>query len=75
MQTYILTIGLDEYTVEADWAQAGSPILLDGNSTPFQVADFQHCPFQTAEGIVNWLGEEGDYEFEEKECFDSVYDD
>lgn len=34
--------GGEEIIVEADFAQASSPILVDGQSTPYQVADARH---------------------------------
>lgn len=57
---YILTIGdAEEYLVEADFSQASSPILLDGQGTPFQVADSQHSVPIAATLLYGWLQSEG----------------
>jgi len=51
MKTMIKLINNQEvYEVEADWANASSPIMVDGSSTPFQVASFAHRP----ENLIGW---------------------
>lgn len=42
MATYTAEFFGDEYTMEADFAQAASPIVWNGRPTPYQVADFGH---------------------------------
>lgn len=47
------------FTFQANFADAADPILLDGDSTPFQVADFRHSEHQAALGLNEWLRSEG----------------
>mgnify|MGYP001284774655 CR=1 FL=1 len=44
-------------TMTADFAQASSPILMDGESTPYQVADARHRKIVAAEMLLQnvWL--------------------
>ena len=46
-------------TIEADFAQASSPILLDGDSTPFHVADARHCYERAAKLVIDWCRSQG----------------
>lgn len=46
-------------TFEADFTQASSPITLDGQSTPFQVADARHSPTEAAYLLIGWCNSEG----------------
>ena len=39
---YTTSVWGDKYSVEADFAQASSPVLFTGETTPYQVADFGH---------------------------------
>ena len=48
----ILVDGIAVATMTADFAQASSPILLDGESTPFQVAESKHRPVRAAEMLL-----------------------
>lgn len=41
-------------TMEGDFKRAESPILLDGNSTPYNVGDFSHRKKVAAEMILLW---------------------
>jgi len=57
-------------TMTGDFSQASSPLLMDGESTPFQVADARHRKNEAAEmllknawsngGAVCEMDEEGD---------------
>ena len=52
-KTYeIMVDGESVATMTADFAEASSPILLDGESTPFQVADAKHRPIKAAEMLL-----------------------
>lgn len=46
-------------TFAGDFAQASSPIQLEGDSTPFQVADASHRPTRAAELLINWCDSQG----------------
>ncbi|HQZ67732.1 MAG TPA: hypothetical protein PLY87_21730 [Planctomycetaceae bacterium] len=39
-------------TMTADFAQASSPLLMDGESTPYQVADARHRKIEAAEMLL-----------------------
>ncbi len=39
-------------TMTANFAEASSPLLMDGKSTPFQVADARHRKSQAAEMLL-----------------------
>lgn len=41
-------------TMGGDFAQASSPLTLDGNSTPYQVADAKHSVIGAAEMLLLW---------------------
>lgn len=41
-------------TMQADFKKAESPILLDGESTPYNVGDFSHRKKVAAEMILLW---------------------
>lgn len=43
----------------ADFAQANSPILMDGDSTPYQVADARHRRQEAAEMLLSWAWNQG----------------
>lgn len=52
-KTYQINVdGEPVATMTADFAQASSPILMDGESTPFQVADARHRKNQAAEMLL-----------------------
>jgi hypothetical protein len=55
----ILANGNKVATMTANFAQASCPILLDGQSTPFQVADAKHDPGTAAEMLNNWCHSQG----------------
>ncbi len=60
METYaILVDGEQVATMAADFAQAASPLLLDGVGTPFQVADARHRPIEAAEKLLRWSWSRG----------------
>jgi hypothetical protein len=42
-----------------DFSQASSPLTLEGNSTPFQVADACHRPIEAAKLLNRWCHSEG----------------
>ncbi len=58
--TYEIRVG-DEVraTFAADFAQASSPLTLDGASTPFQVADARHRVGEAARLLVEWCANDG----------------
>jgi hypothetical protein len=60
MAMYQIKVGNDvRATFSADFAQASSPILIDGQSTPFQVADARHDPSAVARMLIRWCNSEG----------------
>lgn len=76
MTTYKIVVdGQTRATFSADFAQASSPLLLDGDSTPFQVADARHKPGKAAELLIGYcdsqngsiVGDDEEYEVEEIE--------
>lgn len=54
MKYNILANGESVATMEADFRRAECPILLDGDSTPYQVGDFSHRKKVAAEMILLW---------------------
>jgi hypothetical protein len=54
MKYNILANGELVATMEGDFKKAESPILLDGNSTPYNVGDFSHRKKVAAEMILLW---------------------
>ncbi len=60
MDSYkILVNGNEAATITANFAQASCGIALDGQSTPFQVADARHDPDIAAELLNNWCHSQG----------------
>lgn len=58
--TYQVKVGKTiRLTFDGDFSQASSPLTIDGNSTPFQVADARHRPATAAEILNNWCRSEG----------------
>lgn len=55
----ILVDGEQVATMTADFAQASSPLLLDGDSTPYQVADARHRKHEAAELLLGWAWSQG----------------
>jgi len=55
MTKYLLTCWDDEYVVEADLVQASAPIMVDGDSTPYQTADCRHSSDELRTLIAAWL--------------------
>jgi len=43
-------------TMAADFSDASCPLLLDDDSTPFQVADARHRSLQAANLLLEWAG-------------------
>lgn len=64
--------GETRMTFAGDFAQAGSPITLEGNSTPFQVADSRHRPNEAAEKLIAWADSEGGSNVGEDEEYEVV---
>lgn len=70
--TYYIVVG-DEIRAKfsANWAQAADPILLNGSSTPFQVADVCHSSERAAEKLILWAFRDGapivDVDFDDDE--------
>lgn len=80
-QYQILVDGDVRATFSGDFAQASSPIMLDGDSTPYQVADARHRPEEAAEMLLGWaknnwgvelVAEEEDFEVERVEEEETV---
>jgi hypothetical protein len=60
MKTYQIKVGGDvRMTFSADFAQASSQITLEGNSTPFQVADAGHSARRAAKMLIDWCDSQG----------------
>ncbi len=58
--TYQITVdGECVATMTADFAQASSPLLLDGDSTPFQVADAKHRKAEAAKMLLEYSWSNG----------------
>lgn len=55
MSKYLLTCWSNEYVIDADLAQASSPISVDGDSTPYQTADCRHDEDEMARLVAAWL--------------------
>lgn len=55
MTKYLLTCWSDEYVIDADLSQASAPILVDGDSTPYQTADCRHYQHELKDLIAAWL--------------------
>jgi hypothetical protein len=69
--TYEIRVGGEvRMTFAADFAQAACPIILEGDSTPFQVADARHNKMRAAELVIGYadmmggsnVGEDEEYE-------------
>ena len=54
MKYNILANGELVATMQADFKDAKSPILLNDESTPYQVGDFSHRPKIAAEALLLW---------------------
>lgn len=69
MGTYTVRVGREtRLTFEGRFAEASCPITIEGDSTPFQVADARHSPFRAAAMLRDWLqGQSGDAPFSEDE--------
>lgn len=58
--TYRVTVNGDvRMMFSADFRQASCPIMLEGRSTPFQVADARHDPVRAAEMLNRWCESQG----------------
>lgn len=58
--TYAINVNGEQVAMmTADFAQASCPILLDGESTPFQVSDARHRRDEAAEKLLNWAWSNG----------------
>lgn len=55
MSRYKLTCWGDEYEIDANLANASSPVLVDGGGTPFQTADFRHSSEKMRVQLAAWL--------------------
>lgn len=59
-KTYEIRVDGDvRMTFSADFAQASSPLLLEGAGTPFQVADAKHRPYEAARLLIDWSNQQG----------------
>ena len=65
--TITITHCADEYVLTADFAQASSPIMVDGRPSPFQVADASHRPARAAKLVADWLCLDDEYEWTDDE--------
>lgn len=60
MTTYAINLNGEQVaTMTADFAQASSPLMLDGDSTPYQVADARHRRQRAAEMLLSWAWRDG----------------
>ena len=60
VKTYEIKVdGETVATMTADFAQASSPLLMDGDSTPFQVADATHRKLKAAEMLLIYAHSQG----------------
>jgi len=50
-----ITHGADTYMLSANFADAASPILLDGRATPYQVADARHRLQDAVTLVMDWI--------------------
>lgn len=50
-----ITHGADTYILEADFSNAASTLLLDGESTPYQVADARHRLQDAVTLVMGWV--------------------
>ena len=76
MTTYICTTTSGfAFRMEADFSQASRNIRIDGESTPFQVADARHNVFQAAKLAGEWsYHEDGDLDIVSVEEVEDVED-
>ena len=59
-ETYAIKVGDDvRMTFAGNFAQASSPITLEGDSTPYQVADARHRPEEAAALLIRWCDSQG----------------
>lgn len=60
MSNYRIVVDGDtRLNFSANFAQASSPILMEGDSTPFQVADARHSAARAAEMLIGYCHSEG----------------
>lgn len=58
--TYQIKVGNNvRMTFAGDFTQASSPLTLEGDSTPFQVADARHNVSRAAEMLIDWCDSQG----------------
>ena len=70
----IMVDGEKVATMSGDFAQASSSLLLDGESTPFQVADARHKKVDAAEMLLKWAASQGGAIVDTNEDGDLIYD-
>jgi len=65
IRTYSIKVnGQHVASMTADFAQAASQLTLDGDSTPYQVADARHRPQQAAEMLLEWARNDVGFSFD-----------
>ena len=77
--TYVVSLTFGEtLEITADFAQASSQIYLDGQCTPYQVADTCHCRHRAAVMLIGDMGRDywldPDAEIGEDEDGETTYD-
>lgn len=65
----VMVNGSERLNFSADFDQAASPILMDGDGTPFQVADARHNPVEAAEILNGYCHSEGGEAFGDDETW------
>jgi hypothetical protein len=71
MTTYQAVIGKEtRLTFAGNFAEASSPLTIDGTSTPFQVADARHRPATAAKLLNDWCRSQGGEAWGEDEADD-----
>lgn len=59
-QTYRVSVnGRTRMTFEGDFTQASSPLTIEGDATPLQVADARHRPAEAARLLNDWMRSQG----------------
>lgn len=63
----VLVNGHPTINFSGDFRQASSPIFLEGDATPFQVADASHYPRRAARLLNDWLADNGGAMWDDEE--------
>jgi len=69
-----LSFGRDEYEVSCDLTQAGAPLLIDGNPTPYQAATAKHREYNAMQLAARYIAVRGGGEDDEPSEYRAVRD-